>query len=157
MTMEYLENNQERFEEEEAVKAEELDAVSNEEPLTQNEMNNGFIYNIRDNISTFTGEQLAELEGIISDAENTTAKTRLYAEAYALVERIEKLESFLKRRNEDGVKLVDAMGLTSAQVLLMTKQVELEKKLYDVLVARLSIFDVRVTNVDTGKVEVVED
>ena len=73
----------------------------------------------------------------------TTPKERLYIEINDLLERINKLDAFMKKRDENGVRVIQKMGLTEAAIHLMSKQLELEKELNDVLVARYSIFDVK--------------
>ena len=78
--------------------------------------------------------------------------TALLKERYALskvisdndlLERINKLDAFMKKRDENGVRVIQKMGLTEAAIHLMSRQLELEKELNDVLVARYSIFDVK--------------
>ena len=72
-----------------------------------------------------------------------TPKERLYREITDLSEKIDKLESYLKRRNEDGVRLIVAAKLTDAQVYLLHKQLEVMNEYYNILCSRYSIFDVR--------------
>lgn len=123
------------------------------EPLEDH--NWALIYGVRDQIETFTDEMKGTLKSILEDAcGEDTAKSRLYSEAATLYNNVMKLEGFLRRRNSDGVLLTKAMRFTDAQVLLMQKQAVLMRELYNVLAARISIFDVRANGED---VEIVKE
>ena len=157
MDMEYCENHQQEFEDMAVAEqeVEEMLCASSNEPLSLEEQNWGIVYSVRDNISTFTGEQLAALTEYTTTA--TTPKQRLRAEAVALYNNIDKLAAFLRRRNIDGVLLTKELKLTNAQVFLMQEQLELEKKLYNILASRLSIFDAKVKDEEEDTIEVAED
>ena len=174
--MEYFENHQAEFEaiekaaeevkedlrlnetEEIVFSSNDCDAV--EEKVYEDESledhNWALIYGVRDQIETFTDEMKGTLKSILEDAcGEDTAKSRLYSEAATLYNNVTKLEGFLRRRNSDGVLLTKAMRLTDAQVLLMQKQAVLMRELYNVLAARLSVFDVRTVGED--EIEIVKE
>ena len=170
--MEYYENNQKEFEE--TLKAvEEVEANARqaqadydancdecgEHEVTLSEQNWGLLYNLRDAISTFDEAQLSTLTQLIKDTRKANLpKARLYAEAETLFKNIESLDKFLRRIDmKTGEHVTTIMGITDAQVYLMRDQLELERKLYNVLVARYSIFDARVKNAETGELEIVKE
>ena len=62
-----------------------------------------------------------------------TAKERLAVEIKDLSEKIDKLSSFLKRRNEDGVRVIVEQRLTDAAVYLLHHQLEVMQEYYNVL------------------------
>lgn len=160
MDMEYYENHGAEYEEEMAMASEELppEMEDGDNVPTLEQQNWGLIYYLRDNISTFTAEQAGTLTQLIKDTSKAnTPKARLYAEALTLKDNIDKLSKFLKGYNRDGIRNVKALKLTDAQVFLMQHQLDLEQELYDILTARLSIFDVYRTEIDGEDIEVVKE
>ena len=95
-------------------------------------------------------------EGVKLFDETSTPKTRLANEIQDLANKIKKLESYLKGRNTDGVRLVVADRLTEAQVYLLGKQLEVMSEYYDILVSRYSIFDVKCVEDKWPEVEIVK-
>ena len=109
---------------------------------TQEEVNDALLYDVRDNISTMSDAQKGFLKQLVDETmAASTPKERLYNEILELQDRIGKLDEFMRKRNEDGVRMTTVLGITEAGLLLMQKQLELEKELNDILVARYSIFD----------------
>lgn len=109
---------------------------------TQEEVNDALLYDVRDNIGTMSDAQKGFLKQLVDETmAASTPKERLYNEILELQDRIGKLDEFMRKRNEDGVRMTTVLGITEAGLLLMQKQLELEKELNDVLVARYSIFD----------------
>lgn len=119
------------------------DELDQEEYIpTQEEVCDAILYDVRDNMDKMSDAQKAYLKSLVDEAlQAGTAKERLYTEINDLQVKIEKLDSFLRKRDEDGVRMTVKLQLTEAQVWLMNKQLELEKDLNDVLVARYSIYD----------------
>ena len=107
------------------------------------EVNNALMYDLRDKWFTFTVEQKEFVKNLVFDASQTTAKERLYQEAVELREKIDRLENFLRKRNEDGIKIIETLKLTEAAIYLLCEQLETMKKYYNILCARYSIFDVK--------------
>ena len=122
-----------------------LDCIPEDEYIpTQEEVNDAILYDLRDNIQFMTEAQKSYLKTLVDEMmAATTPKERLYIEINDLLEKINKLDEFMRKRDENGIRLINKMGLTEAAVHLMGKQLELEKELNDVLVARYSIFDVK--------------
>lgn len=111
---------------------------------TQEEICDAIIYDLRDNVQFMSEAQKSYLKSMVDETmAATTPKERLYIEINDLLERINKLDAFMKKRDENGVRVIQKMGLTEAAIHLMSRQLELEKELNDVLVARYSIFDVK--------------
>lgn len=111
---------------------------------TQEEVCDAIIYDLKDNIQFMSEAQKAYLKSMVDEMmKATTPKERLYIEINDLLERINKLDAFMKKRDENGVRVIQKMGLTEAAIHLMGRQLELEKELNDILVARYSIFDVK--------------
>ena len=109
---------------------------------TQEEVNDALLYDIKDNIGTMSDAQKGFLKQLVDETmAASTPKERLYNEILELQAKIEKLDEFMRKRNEDGVRVTTVLGISEAGLLLMQKQLELEKELNDVLVARYSIFD----------------
>lgn len=109
---------------------------------TQEEVNDALLYDVRDNIGTMSDAQKGFLKQLVDETmAASTPKERLYNEILELQDKIGKLDEFMRKRNEDGVRMTTVLGITEAGLLLMQKQLELEKELNDVLVARYSIFD----------------
>ena len=109
---------------------------------TQEEVNDALLYDIKDNIGTMSDAQKGFLKQLVDEAmAASTPKERLYNEILELQERIGKLDEFMRKRNEDGIRMTTVLGISEAGLLLMQKQLELEKELNDILVARYSIFD----------------
>ena len=123
----------------------ELSCVSDNEYIpSQEEICDSILYNLRDNLSYLSSAQKSYLKSLCDDMmAEATPKERLYVEINELLGRIEKLDAFMRKRDEDGVRMTQKLKLTDAAVYLMNKQLELEKELNDVLVARYSIFDVK--------------
>ena len=93
-------------------------------------------------LGTLTVEQKDLLKRMADSLfEASTAKERLYNEAMALSDKIEKLNSFLKQRDADGVRVVTK--LPGAQIYLLNKQLEVMEEYNNILVARYSVFDVK--------------
>lgn len=148
--MEYNELQAKAYEEEQEAMIEVQKAYeSGEIPMkpedyvpTQEEINDALLYNIKDNIGTMSDAQKGFLKQLVDEAmAASTPKERLYNEILELQARIGKLDEFMRKRNEDGVRMTTVLGISEAGLLLMQKQLELEKELNDVLVARYSIFD----------------
>ena len=111
---------------------------------TQEEVCDAIIYDLRDNIQFMSEAQKAYLKSVVDEMmAAATPKERLYIEINDLLEKINKLDAFMRKRDEDGIRVIQKMGLTEAAVYLMQKQLETEKELNDILVARYSIFDVK--------------
>lgn len=111
---------------------------------TQEEVCDAIIYDLKDNIQFMSEAQKAYLKSMVDEMmKAATPKERLYIEINNLLERINKLDAFMKKRDENGVRVIQKMGLTEAAIHLMGRQLELEKELNDILVARYSIFDVK--------------
>jgi hypothetical protein len=109
---------------------------------TQEEINDALLYDIKDNIGTMSDAQKGFLKQLVDETmAASTPKERLYNEILDLQAKIEKLDEFMRKRNEDGIRITTVLGISEAGLLLMQKQLELEKELNDVLVARYSIFD----------------
>lgn len=109
---------------------------------TQEEINDALLYDVRDNIGTMSDAQKGFLKQLVDETmAASTPKERLYNEILELQDRISKLDEFMRKRNEDGIRMTTVLGISEAGLLLMQKQLELEKELNDVLVARYSIFD----------------
>ena len=109
---------------------------------TQEEINDALLYDIKDSIGTMSDAQKGFLKQLVDETmAASTPKERLYNEILELQERISKLDEFMRKRNADGVRMTTVLGISEAGLLLMQKQLELEKELNDVLVARYSIFD----------------
>jgi hypothetical protein len=147
--MEYNEIQSQAYEEEqkammEIQQAYESGEISEAEDYvpTQEEINDALLYDIKDNIGTMSDAQKGFLKELIDDVmAASTPKERLYNEILELQARIEKLDEFMRKRNEDGIRMTTVLGISEAGLLLMQKQLELEKELNDVLVTRYSIFD----------------
>lgn len=111
---------------------------------TQEEVCDAIIYDLRDNVQFMSEAQKAYLKSVVDEMmAAATPKERLYIEINDLLERINKLDAFMKKRDENGIRVIQKMGLTEAAIHLMSKQLECEKELNDILVARYSIFDVK--------------
>lgn len=111
---------------------------------TQEEVCDAIIYDLKDNVQFMSEAQKAYLKSVVDEMmAAATPKERLYIEINDLLERINKLDAFMRKRDEDGIRVTQKMGLTEAAVYLMQKQLETEKELNDILVARYSIFDVK--------------
>lgn len=111
---------------------------------TQEEICDAIIYDLRDNIQFMSEAQKAYLKSVVDEMmAAATPKERLYIEISDLLGKIDKLDAFMRKRDEDGIRVTQKMGLTEAAVYLMQKQLETEKELNDILVARYSIFDVK--------------
>lgn len=109
---------------------------------TQEEICDAIIYDLADNIGYMSEAQKSEVLKIARETEAAlTPKERLYNEIVELQDRIQKLEAFIKKRDEDGVRMTEKLKITEAGLHLMFKQLELMKELNDVLVSRYSIFD----------------
>ena len=148
--MEYNELQAQAYEEEQKAMMEVQQAYeSGEVPVepedyipTQEEINDALLYDIKDNIGTMSDAQRGFLKQLVDETmAASTPKERLYNEILELQERISKLDEFMRKRNADGVRMTTVLGISEAGLLLMQKQLELEKELNDVLVARYSIFD----------------
>ena len=148
--MEYNEIHSKEYEEEQMAIAEYQEACdSGEIPVepedyipTQEEVNDALLYDLRDNVGTMSDAQKGFLKQLIDEVmAAATPKERLYNEILELQGRIGKLDEFMRKRNEDGIRLTSVLGISEAGLLLMQKQLELEKELNDILVARYSIFD----------------
>lgn len=125
-----------------------------EEVVTQDDINWAAIYGVRDNIDTFSDEQMGILKAIIKDnGREESAKARVYAEASTIYNNCERLKKFLNGWTKDGIRNVEAMRLTQAQQYLMHKQLELMQEYYNVLVARLSVWDVKVKENSDDEIE----
>jgi chromosome segregation ATPase len=148
--MEYNEIHAKEYEEEQMAIAE-VQAAYDEAPAdledyipTQEEINDALLYDIRDNIGTMSDAQKGYLKQLVDETmAASTPKERLYNEILELQDRISKLDEFMRKRNEDGVRLTQALRISEAGLLLMQMQLEKEKELNDILVARYSIFDVK--------------
>ena len=111
---------------------------------TQQEINDALCYHLKDYLPTMSDAQKSYIKELVDEAlAGGTAKERLYNEIIDLQTKIQKLEDFMRKRNLDGIRLTQELGLTEAALHLMSKQLELEKELNDILVARYSIFDVK--------------
>jgi hypothetical protein len=148
--MEYNELQAQAYEEEQKAMMEVQQAYeSGEIPVepedyipTQEEVNDALLYDIKDNIGTMSDAQKGFLKQLVDETmAASTPKERLYNEILDLQDRIGKLDEFMRKRNEDGIRLTTVLGISEAGLLLMQKQLELEKELNDILVARYSIFD----------------
>ena len=104
----------------------------------------------------FTQEEVNAGLKAFDDEPTTTPKERLYDEIIDLGKKIDKLGSYLKGRNEDGVRLVVADRLTDAQEYLLHKQFEIMNEYYNILCSRYSIFDVKKVAGATGVTSAVE-
>ena len=169
--MEYYENHQAEYEEMAAAEEEMMrDSMAVDEFIPEadpdsecevpvEQQNWGLLYHLRDTISTFNDEQFSLLSQLLKDTRKVnTPKARLYAEAEELGNKIEALDKFLRMRDmKTGERNVVLKGITDAQLFLMQKQLELEKELYNILVARYSVFDVRVDDRENGTVKIVEE
>ena len=147
--MEYNELQAQAYEEEqkammEVQQAYESGEISEPEDYipTQEEVNDALLYDIKDNIGTMSDAQKGFLKQLVDETmAASTPKERLYNEILELQARIGKLDEFMRKRNEDGIRMTTVLGISEAGLLLMQKQLELEKELNDILVARYSIFD----------------
>lgn len=148
--MEYNELQAKAYEEEqEAMKEVQKAYESGEIPVkpedyvpTQEEINDALLYDIKDKIGTMSDAQKGFLKQLVDDVMSaSTPRERLYNEILELQSRIGKLDEFMRKRNEDGIRMTTVLGISEAGLFLMQKQLELEKELNDVLVARYSIFD----------------
>lgn len=145
MTMEYYENHQKEYEEQQQVLAETTEgAIFTDDPVESSaeELHDALIFELRDAFPLFTAEQKELVKQIVFE-ENTTPKERVYSEAAELRDKIDKLETFLRKRNLDGIKIIEEMKLTDAAVYLLYKQLDAMKEYYNILCARYSIFDTR--------------
>ena len=100
---------------------------------------------IKNNIDSASPEQKTFFKMFVDEwyDKKSTAKERLHHEIYELSNRIDKLHSFLRKRDADGILMIKKLKFTDAQILLMSKQLEIMTELHDILSARYSIFDVK--------------
>ena len=111
---------------------------------TKEEVIDALLFEVRDELEFMSDAQKSYLKSVVDGAfAAATPKERLYNEIIDLQDKIAKLDEFMRKRNEDGVRLTTALGISEAGLYLMQKQLELEKELNDILVARYSIFDVK--------------
>ena len=148
--MEYNELQAQAYEEEQkavmeiqqAYESGEIPVESEDYVPTQEEINDALLYDIKDNIGTMSDAQKGFLKQLVDQTmAASTPKECLYNEILELQDRISKLDEFMRKRNEDGIRMTTVLGISEAGLLLMQKQLELEKELNDILVARYSIFD----------------
>ena len=95
-------------------------------------------------------------EGLEVFEVKSTPKDRLRHEIENLSEKIDKLNGYLRRRNEDGIRMTVVDKLTDAQVYLLNTQLEVMHQYYNILVARYSIFDVKSDEVEVGAADIVK-
>ena len=140
MNMEYCENHQKEYEEQQAA----MEEIIAEEPtaISVEEENYALICDLRDRYSTFTPEQIESVKQIALEGPESP-KDRLYVEALELKDKIDKLDAFLRKRNVDGVKIIEELKLTDAAIYLLYKQFDVMKEYYNILCARYSVFDIK--------------
>ena len=130
MTMEYYENHQKEYEEQQRALAEATEGtIFADDPVESSteELHNALIFELRDAFPLFTAEQKELVKQIVFE-ENTTPKERVCSEAAELRDKIDKLETFLRKRNLDGIKIIEEMKLTDAAVYLLYKQLDAMKE-----------------------------
>ena len=101
------------------------------------------IKKLSEKVGELSVDNILSLRSVIEEYEqkHVSAKDRVYNEAIDLGTKIDKLERFIVKRNIDGIKQIEAMKLTEAAKYLLYEQLDTQKKLYNILVARYSIFD----------------